>query len=1199
LRQKKVEENIKTIDLLSVQLCECESKLESLSTGKQSDDVFGQSFQEDLDRTWRDINAQPGASADSVSKEVEGGPPGAGRSDNLLAAHKPKQDLLKTQTTLHSLRDEHETLNDKFEQLCLKNTELLHQLRTLKEQTRREKEALEESFKISSEKSLKDFEEQLSSAKRSAKVEISTLAESNLKLRLDMKLKTGELEGKYIASQKELRRLNIVLNSQRVKLDKNNREFNQLNETMERSGSGMQIMVKRIQELEQTCRKDEATILILESEELNAKNRENDLKKTLEQVKELYRTDKKTFHDRNQELKEQHRLEVNVLRKKIDEFEVQHRALKKNYDQICKESAGLSLKLATLESKMAAKDAELTEIREQIIVKDQELKAEIHLNEEKSRKHRECQLVLKAQVRILRTAKSKISAKLDTSNCIVEELKSRILEKESKIISSASETDRWQNKSFGLESKVHLLEDNLSSTKDEMQTIQTINDSIVEQRDNLKLEIEKYVDRIRGFEAVVDSKESQLASANEQITRLQETMEKSTSGIQDMSTRIRELEESCRQSEEACEFHEEEEGKLKVRSKNLEKSLEKAKKDLSDERKALSELRDGYRETRSKLQKEQKRVSEVEFEVEKLLHQIQTLEQAQFEQVTQISNLEGKLEEQEKLAKEELHKLKDHMLQGREENKTLLIKHQNKERELDDKINELNERVRNLNERNERDKKESTEELERWKTQFSGVETQLAEVIGRLENSENVVNSLTVEKNQLNEKIGRQKIQLGKAEERFRELLSEMGSSSTPSSPAGGLNFDDCVKLHRERRISQKEAFAKQEAILLERIAEQEAQLKTLNVEKLEWTKKKTYIQEVFEQARQDKKKTQKTIDQICETYENRVSVLKSRLLENKNKERELASELASQKRLNIYLETYRKEVEKERDRERSLTPKLHRVTASLKQKERDTTRYIKRLKETLEKSRRERNEDAKKVIKYAEIVQEAHIKQDYWKDRAEEFEERLDTETTLIANLTKRCNTLEKENAHLIGHKNHQQRIKHIINLKKDMNELTVANVKLKTRLEKYERKYGKITESVSKDESKLQKKLHEKERTLREAEQTLESIRRDAVSIFRQCASREEWDEQQEGEPDLKELIRVSCEKVKENMGILSTAERDKEFFEARVVALEMEMRVLKEVAGLPNLEADEGSTSKSKVACSSISEVVQSGSNSAPSS
>merc|ERR1719193_171027 len=448
----------------------------------------------------------------------------------------------------------------------------------------------------------------------------------------------------------------------------------------------------------------------------------------------------------------------------------------------------------------------------------------------------------------------------------------------------------------------------------------------------------------------------------------------------------------------------------------------------------------------------------------------------------------------------------------------MIIQHQNKENELGDTINELNERVRFLIERYDKEKTVSTKELERWKKQFSEAETQLAEVVKRLDNSENLINGLTVEKSHLNEKIRQQKIQLEKAEKRLRELLSEVGSSSTPSSPSG-LNLDDCVKKYKKRSISQKEAFAKQEAILLERIAEQESQLKTLNLEKLEWAKKKTYIQEVFEQARKDKKKTQKTIDQICETYESRVTVLKNRLLENKNKERELASELASQKRLTIYLETYRKEIEKERDRERSLTPKFHKVTATLKQKERDTTRYIKRLKETLEKSRRERNEDAKKVIKYAEIVQEAHIKQDYWKERAEEFEERLDTETTLIENLTKRCNTLEKENAHLIGHKNHQQRIKHIINLKKDMNELTVANVKLKTRLEKYERKYGKLTENVSKDESKLQKKLYEKERSLEEAEQTLGSIRRDSLSIFKQCASREEWQEQEEGEPDLKE--------------------------------------------------------------------------------
>jgi len=244
-----------------------------------------------------------------------------------------------------------------------------------------------------------------------------------------------------------------------------------------------------------------------------------------------------------------------------------------------------------------------------------------------------------------------------------------------------------------------------------------------------------------------------------------------------------------------------------------------------------------------------------------------------------------------------------------------------------------------LTQKFEIDKKKSADELDRWQKQVSELETQLRKVGERLENSESIANGLTIEKNQLNEKIERQKNQLEKAEERFRDLLSEIGSPSAPSSPKQGLNLEDYVKRHRERRISEKEASFKREQILSDRIAEQEAKVKALSLEKLEWTKKKSYIQEVFEQARQDKKKTQKTIDQICETYENRVSVLKSRLLENKNKERELASELASQKRLTIYLETYRKEVEKKRDREQSLTPKLHRVTASLKQKERDTTK--------------------------------------------------------------------------------------------------------------------------------------------------------------------------------------------------------------------------------------------------------------------
>merc|ERR1711937_1135720 len=90
-------------------------------------------------------------------------------------------------------------------------------------------------------------------------------------------------------------------------------------------------------------------------------------------------------------------------------------------------------------------------------------------------------------------------------------------------------------------------------------------------------------------------------------------------------------------------------------------------------------------------------------------------------------------------------------------------------------------------------------------------------------------------------------------------------------------------------------------------------------------------------------------------------------------------------------------------------------------------------------------------------------------------------------------------------------------------MNELTVANVKLKSRLDKYERKHGKLTESVSKDETKLQKRLNERERSLRKAEATLECIKSDTVSIFKQCASFKEWEEQQEGELDF--LRACSC--------------------------------------------------------------------------
>merc|ERR1712060_161675 len=173
-------------------------------------------------------------------------------------------------------------------------------------------------------------------------------------------------------------------------------------------------------------------------------------------------------------------------------------------------------------------------------------------------------------------------------------------------------------------------------------------------------------------------------------------------------------------------------------------------------------------------------------------------ELSQLEQAKQVSNLEGKLEEQEKLAKEELHKLKDHILQSREENKTMIIKHQNKEKELGDTINELNERVRFLIERYDKEKTRSTEELERWKKQFSDAETQLTEVVKRLDNSEKIVNGLTVEKSHLNEKIGQQKIQLEKAEKRLRELLSEMGSSSKPSS-LSGINLDDCVRKYKKR----------------------------------------------------------------------------------------------------------------------------------------------------------------------------------------------------------------------------------------------------------------------------------------------------------------------------------------------------------------------------------------------------------------
>merc|ERR1719320_722937 len=128
-------------------------------------------------------------------------------------------------------------------------------------------------------------------------------------------------------------------------------------------------------------------------------------------------------------------------------------------------------------------------LKEQLIVKGQELDAEIHLNTEKSRKHSESLRELEEQLNSLKSKNSKILVTLEESKQTISVSKNKVKIKDAKIASLHSESDRWQNRTFDLEGKIQLLEDDLSSVKEELQTMQTVNESMTEQRNKLKSEV--------------------------------------------------------------------------------------------------------------------------------------------------------------------------------------------------------------------------------------------------------------------------------------------------------------------------------------------------------------------------------------------------------------------------------------------------------------------------------------------------------------------------------------------------------------------------------------------------------------------------------------------------------------------------------------------------------------------------------------
>jgi len=84
-------------------------------------------------------------------------------------------------------------------------------------------------------------------------------------------------------------------------------------------------------------------------------------------------------------------------------------------------------------------------------------------------------------------------------------------------------------------------------------------------------------------------------------------------------------------------------------------------------------------------------------------------------------------------------------------------------------------------------------------------------------------------------------------------------------------------------------------------------------------------------------------------------------------------------------------------------------------------------------------------------------------------------TELNDVDQLKKRNAVLEKQNAELVGHQNHNQRVRHVMNLKQDLSKTQQENARLSARLNRYEKRGGSsLLSSVEKEIAKDAEREH-----------------------------------------------------------------------------------------------------------------------------
>ncbi|ETN98104.1 putative vesicular transport factor Uso1p, partial [Reticulomyxa filosa] len=286
--------------------------------------------------------------------------------------------------------------------------------------------------------------------------------------------------------------------------------------------------------------------------------------------------------------------------------------------------------------------------------------------------------------------------------------------------------------------------------------------------------------------------------------------------------------------------------------------------------------------------------------------------------------------------------------------------------------------------------------------------------------------------------------------------------------------FETNERLHREALQMMQKQTGKLEAELSaqkELYATCSTQLQDMTVRYGELTeefeKKKQQFNRKMDEAHEQVKASKDRRDRLIEAYEERLRILKEELEEHKKKKDMLTQELVSQKEIFKTNTNELAEHKNELKNNKETIGNLQKLVKSLKTEKESVEKKLdqsqtqwlgvqqiqSKMESDLTKSIQERM-DAIKTSKQMRISEEKVYKEMMeWKCKYNELKEITFRNDSNVNELKAKISELEAENVRLAGHHNAQQRINHLLDLKKEINQLKQTNRLLINKLNKYER--------------------------------------------------------------------------------------------------------------------------------------------------